>query len=91
MDALKASKLGQRAPDVLRGLVQTIFQDSPNLRFATPYGPIEMSPGEFFTQPAEIQDLLKGSVIDPTPPGPQEGLEVSQQGSDGGASGTPGR
>jgi len=82
VDALKASKLGQRAPDVLRGLVQTIFQDSPNLRFATPYGPMEMSAGEFFTQPAEVQDALKGSVIDPTR-GPQQGLEVSQQGTDG--------
>jgi len=62
---LKASKLGQWAPDVLRGFVQTIFQDSPNLRFATPYGPMEMSAGEFFTQPAEVQDALKRSVIDP--------------------------
>ena len=81
---LKASKLGQWAPDVLRGFVQTIFQDSPNLRFATPYGPMEMSAGEFFTQPAEVQEALKGSVIDPTSPGPQQGLEVSQQESDGG-------
>jgi len=84
VDALKASKLGQRAPDVLRGLVRTIFQDSPNLRFATPYGPMEMSPGEFFTQPAEVQDALKRSVIDPTSPGPQQGLGVSQRGTDGG-------
>jgi len=91
MDSLDESELGKRAPKAQRAAVQAIFQGHPNLRFAMPGGQVgEMPPGDFFTLDSKAQQALKTSVIDPTTGKTLgQGLEVAQQGTDGGGLVTP--